>query len=148
MDVVDKYTEIIEFLSDEGLSLKTARLEIVIQNRCLETWFLGNRQIYLEYPNGAELKKYTSHFNVSTDDPELMLNNGDFTTHARFHSAYLNALFREKKIKHSKSNPRYVIEEHYIQELIKRTSNYNHLATLKLFLDFCTAINNNSKYQD
>ncbi|MBF0536880.1 MAG: hypothetical protein HQL03_01360 [Nitrospirae bacterium] len=140
MDVVDKYMEITDFISNECLSLKTATLEIVIQNRCIETWFLGNREIYSENPKSEYLIRYTSHFNVSTNDPELMLNNGDFRTHAKFHSAYLNALFREKKIQYSKSNPRYVTEESYIQQLINRTSNSNHLATLKCFLDFCTTI--------
>ncbi|KJU87156.1 hypothetical protein MBAV_000648 [Candidatus Magnetobacterium bavaricum] len=141
-EVADKRGEVIECLSDKGLSLKNAKLEIVVQNRCLETWFLGNTRIYSRNPQNEDLRKYTKHFDVSTNDPELMPKHSDFEYHADFHLKYLKALFREKGITYSKSNPRHVTEEHYIQELIKRTSNYNHLATLKRFLDFCTTINN------
>ncbi|MES0337668.1 MAG: hypothetical protein SFH39_15105 [Candidatus Magnetobacterium sp. LHC-1] len=142
MDIDEKYIEITSFLFNKGLSLNSAKLKIIIQNRCFETWFLGNTMIYSRKPIDKDLKIYTSHFNVSTNDPELMLKNGNpkFKTHAQFHSTYLKALFKEKRIEYSKSKPAYVSEEYYLKELIKRTKKY-HLITFKCFLDFCTIIN-------
>ncbi|MBF0344266.1 MAG: hypothetical protein HQL06_08545 [Nitrospirae bacterium] len=145
MSVEDKHKEIEGFLSEKQLALLSAKLVVVIQNRCIETWFLGNRKICPRNPKEDTFRGYLRHYDVSIDDPELMpkpklkLNNVRFETHAQFHCAYLKAMLREKDIRYSKETPFEVTANHYIERLIERNSEY-HLKTLKCFFDFCKTI--------
>ncbi len=46
------------------------KIEFVIQNICIETWFLGNRKIVKKVPEGLMLREFIAHYNVNTNDPE------------------------------------------------------------------------------
>ncbi len=88
------------FLLDQKLGC-SPKLLIIMQNRCIETWFLGNRKIYSRQPQSSPLLDYSCHYNISINCPELMANYPTFNTHAQFHEAYLRELFRAKNV----SNP-------------------------------------------
>jgi len=114
---------------------------IIVQNRCFETWFLGNRKVYPRNPQDRILRKYCSFYNVSKSDPETMPNFTGFGSIAQFHADYLKRMLREKDICYTKKNPGDVGERHYLKSLQKRVmDNPTHLKTLQDFFIFCKSI--------
>ncbi len=133
--------EIYDFIQKKRINLGNTNLILIIQNRCLETWFLGNRKIYSKNPQSSPLLDYTHYYNVSENCPELMGNYPAFNTHAQFHEAYLRYLFHEKNISYSKRNPGDVLKPYYLEELLKRIqSEEQHLPSFRIFIDFCNII--------
>jgi hypothetical protein len=135
--------EIYTFLNSEPekYDLRTTKLVLIIQNRCLETWFLGNKRVFSRQPQSPILLEYMRHYNVSVDDPELMPKYSSFNTHAQFHFEYLKAIFSEKKICYSKKNPGEALQQYYLQQLIARINqDPNHLETFRYFISFCNTI--------
>jgi hypothetical protein len=133
--------EIYEFIKAQKLVLKNTELVIIMQNRCIETWLLGNRKIYSKQPQHQPLLDYTRHYNVAEKDPEVMEKYHGFNTHAQFHESYLKALFAAKNISYSKRNPGDVLEAFYLEQLLKRiTDEPQHLMTFRDFINFCDII--------
>jgi hypothetical protein len=133
--------EIDNFINNENQELGNIELVIIIQNRCLETWFLGNSKIYTRNPNDNPLLEYTRYYNVSIDCPESMGQYQKFNTHAQFHEAYLKELFRAKNINYSKKNPGDVVKKFYLDQLLDRIEYENtHLPTFQTFIQFCNMI--------
>lgn len=81
------------------------------------------------------------------DDPEQMGNHDDFETHAQFHQDYLIELLKERNIRYSKKNPQGVIEEYYLNELIKRSKETLHIPTFQDFIDFCSMVRKELKHE-
>lgn len=124
-----------------GLQELKAILVIIVQNRCFETWFLGNRKVYPRNLEDDCLRKYCQFYNVSVKDPEMMPTFAGFSSIAQFHGDYLKRMLKEKRIHYTKQNPREVGESYYIEELRKRvTDEPQHLKTLQDFFRFCNAI--------
>lgn len=141
--VKEREQEILDVLQDKKIKLDRAQLIIIIQNRCFETWFLGNRRIFKRNPQDSLLRDYINYYNVSEDDPELMGCYKTFNTHAQFHEAYLREMFKAKKIAYSKRNPGDVKKQFYLEQLQSRIHDCpEHLKTLRQFLNFCDTIKN------
>ncbi|BAY88682.1 MULTISPECIES: hypothetical protein [unclassified Tolypothrix] len=133
--------EIYEFISSEKIKLGNIELVIIVQNRCFETWFLGNRNIYSRQPQDRPLLDFVRYYDVSVNCPELMDKYPDFNTHAQFHAAYLKELFKAKNINYSKKNPGDVLKPYYIEQLLKRIKDQNqHLPSFQTFIEFCNTI--------
>lgn len=142
--IEERKNEIVQFMSDSNLKLrKKTKLEIIVQNKCFETWFLGNPKIYKSNPKNDFLKECVTHYNVKLKDPELMnkLNWYENST-SDFHTTYLREMLAERNVRYSKNNPNEVIEEYYLNELIKRNKSTNHISSFKYFIDFCKTIRN------
>lgn len=123
-------------ISDSGVQLsKKCEIVFVIQNVCVETWFLGNRKIVKRNPVNSNLNAFLNHHNVINEDPELMDKMEGFRNKADFHFLYLREVFKEHNLRYSKANPKLVLEKTYFDELMKRTEETDHLPTLKNFLD-------------
>lgn len=136
-DIEERKGEIMGIFQPDLQELK-AELVIIVQNRCLETWFLGNRKVYPRRPQEDLLRQYCQFYNVSEKDPEMMPNFAGFNSISQFHADYLKRMLREKRILYAKGNPREVGESHYIEELKKRvTDTPQHLKTLQNFFHFC-----------
>ncbi len=141
----ERIEEILEFMAEEKLRLKKAQLVLITQCCCIETWFLGNRRFCKREPAGADLQKYFAFFDVWENDPELMEKPRWFRgSRAKFHEAYLNAVFHERlasRVHHNsykKSEPRYVHEVFYLNQLRWRVEAENsHLKSFQTFLEFC-----------
>ncbi|AMW30176.1 MULTISPECIES: hypothetical protein [Arthrospira] len=122
-------------------NIGNTKIKIIVQNRCIETWLLGNRKIFdSRQPLESPLLDYVNYYDVSQDDPEAMgsYNNKN---HAEFHGEYLKEIFRAKNICYTKRNPGDAREKHYLQELQKRTAfNGQHLKSFQTFLSFCEMI--------
>jgi hypothetical protein len=139
--VQDRIDEINESLSDKQIHLIGTELRIVVQNRYIETWLLGNRRIVRRNPTSLALQEYLGHYDVRLENPELMPEHADFNTHAQFHARYLKEVFRERNIHYSKKQPGHALDRRYLEELISRVNDEpSHLGSLKVFLDFCSLV--------
>lgn len=141
VDVDYRISEINSFIADGNIQLnEPTEFVLIVQNRCIETWFLGNSRVYKRNPTLENLIEYTNFYNVSINDPEHMGKFNGFETHAQFHAAYLVQMLLERNIRYTKKIPNGVTSDAYLDELIKRSENTNHIATFKSFLDFCKRI--------
>lgn len=132
--------EVNDFIRKNDLSLKSSRIVIIPQNRCIETWFLGNAEVYKSNPQSKELRDYIKFYNVKDYDPEEMGVFDGFNTHAQFHAEYCAHFLKERNIRYTKNNPRGVTEQHYLRSLVSRNSKSNHLASFKSFIDFTSLV--------
>ncbi len=134
--------DILDFMENQKLVLSNnVKFEIIVQDKCLETWFLGNTKTFKKNPDNEFLKECVSFYNVKSNDPELMGKFSDFNgSTSIFHSSYLQQLLSERNIRYSKNNPQGVIEEYFLQNLIARNQKTGHIASFKYFIDFCNKI--------
>lgn len=140
LSVGEMIDEVNNFMKKEGIVLiEKTKLVIIVQNKTIESWLLGNPRIYKRNPTKSGiLKQLITFYNVSTHDPELMLKEEDFEgSVGDFHFLYLREYLLERNISYTKEFPREVTQEYYLNELIKRNANTSHLASFKYFLDFC-----------
>jgi hypothetical protein len=139
--VAELTTEIYDFLTEQKLKLNNAELVLIFQNRCLESWLLGNRKIYSRNPQNKPLLDYTKYYDVSVNCPENMGRYQDFNTHAQFHGAYLRALFEAKNITYSKKRPGDVLKPFYLEQLLARIQvQPEQLTTFRHFIYFCNMV--------
>lgn len=142
--IEDRQEELREYLQqfeEEGVVLNSnCQLHLIVQNRCIETWFLGNRKVYKSNPDNPQLIEYQSFYNVKENDPELMGCPTLFDLHAPFHLEYLKAMLAERNIRYSKNFPRDVAEKHYIKELINRAEETKAIASFHHFYQICQQI--------
>ena len=139
--VAELIAEIEDFLTQQKLKLNNAELVLIFQNRCLESWLLGNRKIYSRNPQNKHLLDYTKYYDVSVNCPENMGRYQDFNTHAQFHGAYLRALFEAKNITYSKKRPGDVLKPFYLEQLLTRIEfQPEQLTTFRHFIDFCNIL--------
>lgn len=107
-------------------------------NRCLETWFLAHPKIFKKNPQSKFLKECVAFYNIKKEDPELMGKLPDFEgSTSIFHSSYLRELLAERNVTYSKKNPKEVVEEYFLKQLIERSQKTNHIQTFQHFIQFC-----------
>ncbi len=135
----DKY---INEYKKEGISLsKNCEFQLIIQNKCLETWFLGNEKMFKKNPKDEPYLSYTKYYNVKKDDPEKMGNFNDTFTYQDFHLQYLRVMLRERKNIYKKEKPDVVLSDEYLQKLEQRVSKkQKHLQTFAEFVAFCRQV--------
>lgn len=133
--------EVNNFLIKKDIKLQNCALEIIVQNKCFETWFLGNKKLYSKK---AIFHSYANFYNVSENDPELMKKPLDFTASiSQYHAKYLTEMLRANNIRYSKTKPNDVIKASYIEALKQRIQeNPTHLSSLKNFFLFFESIKN------
>lgn len=136
--------EIVDFIEREKLDFGHCIPKIIVQNRCIETWLLGNQKAFSRQPEGEEFKRFIEFYDVSTNDPEMMGVFENYPTHAVFHEAYLKELLFHKNIRYSKVNPGTTAEEPYLKELQNRIQTTDHLKSFEYFINFIQSIKQNS----
>jgi hypothetical protein len=139
--VEQRKQQVIDFITENNITLVNCELVIIVQNKCIETWFLGYQKIYSRQPHSEILREFNAFYNVSMDDPELMGKIERHETCAQFHAAYLSEMLAEKSVRYTKKNPNIVTEQYYLEGLIERNATTSHISTFKDFLDFCTKLN-------
>ncbi|MFT6901179.1 MAG: oligoribonuclease NrnB/cAMP/cGMP phosphodiesterase (DHH superfamily) [Colwellia sp.] len=110
-------------------------LHIIIQNRCFETALLANPKTMSRQPRNEPLISFVKYYNLIDNDPEKMGNFSKKFTHSQFHTTYANNALREKKIRYTKSNPRGICTKDFLEEILKRIDNTNHISSFKEFFD-------------
>lgn len=134
--------EVDRFLEENNIVLNdVTELVVIPQNRCIESWFLGNKKIFKSNPQSPELVNYVQFYNVRENDPELMGIHPNFNTHSQFHADYCTEFLRERNIRYSKNKPNGVTDKNYLESLIERTEETSHLNSFKIFTDFCEKVN-------
>jgi hypothetical protein len=131
---------ILEYMNNNHIVLTSAKLFIIVQNCCIETWLLGNRKVFSRYATNPELLKCIEYYNTKDDDPELMTSISSDYNRAQFHAYYLKLMLREKHIKYTKKKPDEVCKKHYLDELISRNSQTNHIVSFGDFIGFCNSL--------
>ncbi len=112
------------------LHLNQVTFEIIVHNRCIETWLLGNREIVPENPRNQDLINFLGLYDVRVKDPERMDLFNNFRHHAKQHYAYFRAFKAEETFdEHSRS---------YFESMVSRITDMpTHLQTFQSFLTFC-----------
>jgi len=121
------------------ISVYMPNIHIIIQNCCIETWFLGHKKMLKRNPQSHKLLKFKNFYDVSVEDPENMncYNDKDFSfsNKAHFHEAYLKEMFSEQNLTYSKVNPGVTVNKDYFDSLIQRCFQTNDLASLRNLLN-------------
>jgi len=143
LSVQERIAEVNNFIRKNDLKLHDCSLEVIVPNKCFDTWFLGNRKVYFDISTHPEFIYFANFYNVSENDPELMKKppyfNGSISV---YHYEYLRQMLRETKPSYTKKKPYVVGKPYYIEELKKRIQETpTHLASLKNFFDFCDSKN-------
>ena len=128
-------------LKSSGVSLQNAELIVFEQKVCMETWFLGNQNVFKDNPQNAEYLEYIRYYNVGNHNPEDMGNiDADrFATTARFHLRYLKRMLEERNMNYSKSNTNEVQQQAYLRQLIKRFETTGHIPSFGSWYEFVKA---------
>lgn len=130
-----------EYIETNKIKLtERTQMIIIFQNKCIETWFLGNTEIYSDNPRNKQLQEYCSLYNVKESDPELMPSLKENISVGKFHKRYLSLMLQEKNIRYSKKNTEYIENKTYLDQLIKRLEETNHLQSFKTLIDFCRTV--------
>lgn len=130
-----------DFIKDRDIQLGNTEVEIIVQNRCIETWLLGNRKIFnSRQPLEGTLLEYVNYFDVSQYNPEEM-GKYQMRNHSEFHYEYLKEIFRSKNTTYSKKFPNDAQERYYFEELNRRVRDKpNDLRSFQYFLEFCEKV--------
>ncbi len=155
----DRIAKVLENLPFETLP-HNCRFEIIVQQVCLETWFLGNTNL-VAATNGFEtedLTKYKTHFDTTLENPELMplLESSRYSTNALFHAGYIreissalkqkayrnNDFDATKNLSYDKGKPFLITKnDAFLSDLQTRiTAQPTHLKTFQAFLAFCESV--------
>lgn len=130
-DTVSAREETIQELIDSvGISTKT-KVEIIVQNRCFETFLLGNKKCISRNSSNEKLQEYIAYFDVLENDPEEMGNYSSDLTHSQFHLKYAITALREKRVKYTKTNCSSVINEAFFEALKQRVNTTTHLSSFR-----------------
>jgi hypothetical protein len=124
---------------DPGLSGFTT-LRVIVQVRCFESWFLGNRPVFPRNPQCRTLREYIDFYNVHDLCPENMNCHPSCRTVGDFHHEYLRRILWERNTTYSKRHPGPVQTEPYLTQLIQRIQTTQHLPSFRAFIDLCDNI--------
>lgn len=124
-----------DHLKNYSDDIKMAKVKVIpiIQQQCVESWFLGNSNI-MPKNISDDFKKYVDYYNVGAKDPELMLSP-DNRTNGQYAFAYLKEMAKQNGLKYSKSNIDDVSSDECIKTIYKRCNKTNHLKTFKKLID-------------
>ncbi len=101
--IADRNKQVLDKIKKNNIKLKNCELILIIQNKCIETWFLANRAICSSEPQRILLQDFIKFYNVKLDDPELMGKYTGFSTTTKFHEAYLKELLAENNKSYTKT---------------------------------------------
>jgi hypothetical protein len=136
----ERIQEVTNFVANEAIKLKNCELVVIPQNRCIETWFLGNRLVFKSNPKSSNLVEFIRFYNVKNNDPEKMGVYKNYNTHSQFHADYCTEYLRERNIRYSKNHPNGVVDKPYLDELVNRLKKTRDLNSFRLFIEFCNMI--------
>lgn len=129
-----KYDEIINYISQFTCIIP---IEIIIEHFCIETWLLGNRNLFdiKKTVTDSQLNNFIHTINVGKEDPELLPNYMNLSR-VEFAYKYLQKLIANKYPGHSysKRKPNIVNNINYFNEIKSRLNDTNHINSFNNFL--------------
>ena len=115
-------------------------VHVILQNPCIETWFLGNRAMMKRHPQSQTLREWKRFYDVSQENPEKMGCPPQFEVKAEFHLKYLKEMLAERNQFYTKKKPGCVTSANYLEQLIARFSETGDLTSfghlLKVWREF------------
>lgn len=131
----EKFTEISDFVASKPC---TAKVIIIIQHFCFETWALGNRKVIRRFPQSIELRQYKRFFDVSVQDPELLpAKPEEYLNRAQVAQRYLKFVLKERlrTLSYTKEQPpKQLMHPTYFEQVEKRLTDTGHIASFADFL--------------
>ena len=103
---------------------------------CMESWFLGNRFIFKQNANTSDFIDCVRHYDVSTDNPELMPSFDSEKNKAEYHYYYLRKMFAERNMVYRKNKTEEVQQADYLNQLILRYETTGHISTFGQWYNF------------
>ena len=135
--VRDRTAIIEKVLNKRRLWPKKAKIKVICQKKCMETWFLGSGLHEKGKPHPPVLP-YMQAYDVCRKDPEKMDRPENYPgSVGDFHCNYLMKLVEASGKIYTKRNPYVVCSRMFLDSLIERTDTTPHLKTFKNFLNFC-----------
>jgi hypothetical protein len=139
MEQAKKLLEAKERVNTMGCSIE---VKYVIQHFCIETWLLGNRNLFRKKPHLIELVGYLEKFDIRTKDPEFLPANKELELNrAQFAYRLLRAGIKDihdVRKYYSKSNPGIALEESFFNQVRSRYINIGHIQSFHQFIEAFT----------
>lgn len=131
-----------QLISDRKSLIKDAKISVryVIQNLCIESWFLGNKGAFPDTYTD-EFKKYVDHFNVKHCSPDKMRSPIQEITHAQYSYKYLVEMLHQSGEIYGKSKTQFVTSPDYIDGINDRYTN-GDIQSFKELLDIFKLMKN------
>lgn len=142
LTVEERLKEVKNKVSELNLSLGKCELKIIVQNKCIESWLLGNRKVFKRQPEDKTLREYINFFDVYQNDPELMGKPPTFIgSVGDYHYDYCKLMLASRNISYSKKLPRDIAKTYFLNQLKQRlVETPDHLKTLQNLIQFCQAV--------
>lgn len=112
--------------------------EIIVQNKCIETWFLGNREAYPDSYSDA-FAPFADHYNVSKQDPEQMPGDGEHSI-GTYSKVYLKKMLNESKRTYTERRVKDVTMPEYLEGMNNRIQETEDVASYKAFVDWLQSL--------
>ncbi|MCP4978374.1 MAG: hypothetical protein GY931_19685 [Maribacter sp.] len=112
--------------------------EIIVQNSCIESWFLGNQRAFRRFPQSLEAQAWKRFYDVQNHCPEqLPANTEKELNRAQTAFAYLVCGLNDRSAhqRYSKSRPYLVCEPIYLNRLQERADTTGHLPSFQQFVN-------------
>jgi len=115
---------------------------VFVQNKCLETWLLGNTDLLSKNPID-EIVNFLNHYDIFENDPELMKKDKRYaTTDSLYHERYLREMMKYAGHRYNKAKAAPImLTNEYINGLKNRLEKTDHLLSLRTFFEFMDFIN-------
>lgn len=110
---------------------------VIVQDACIESWFLGNRRVIRRLPQNLKARNWKAFYDVWANCPEKMpANTVQQLNRAQTAFAYLvDALLdRGTHLHYSKRNPNLVCSTIYLDQLRDRVAATGHLSSFQQFV--------------
>ena len=142
LTVEERLKEVKNKVNKLDLSFGKCKIKIIIQNKCIESWLLGNRKVFKRQPENITLRECINFFNVHQNDPELMGKPDSFSQSVgEYHYIYCKLMLAARNISYSKDQPRDAAEPYFLNQLKERLiKTPNHLKTFQDLLQFCQTV--------
>jgi hypothetical protein len=131
-----KLNEISDFIFQFQLN---AKIYIIIQHFCLETWALANKLIISPNTQSRKLIEYKRFYNVRLNDPELLpAYKKEELNRSQFAEKYLRHAVNDKyrNLTYTKKNPKVLLHHKYFNRVKER---FQKTGQIKSFSNFLSA---------
>ncbi len=131
-----------QLISNKKNKINDAKISVryIVQNLCIESWFLGNKDAFPDSYND-EFKKYVEHFNVKEYSPDNMHSPISDITDAQYSYKYLVEMLRQSGMNYGKSKTQFVTSPKYIDGINNRYAD-GDIQSFKELLDIFKLMKN------
>lgn len=133
--------------SDTPALPTNCQLKIIVQNVCIETWFVGHTDHFKTALNCGDsgIVSFLGQYDTESNDPELMPN---YLTHSvrsigRYHKTYLQKMLKgvNRRWKYEESTAHTIIDTPYFQRLERRLAETpTHLSSFSGMVNFLKSL--------